>query len=143
MAKRTILLILALLGVGAAARWWIGAPKPVEGRFQLDSPQAARRQAERAATIAALEPPPAAVVPAPQLPTPTLPAPRRIPHTVSENIAPTRIITPIQDRTTIDYSLGAPQLKNSAADTDALERALKQIEEATKDAKFESPAPAK
>jgi hypothetical protein len=52
----------------------------------------------------------------------------------------TPLETPIQDKATIDFSIGAPVVRSDGDDKDALERALKNMAEATKDVKFEAPA---
>ena len=49
----------------------------------------------------------------------------------------TPLETPIQDKSTIDFSIGAPVVRSDGADKDALESALKNMAEATKDVKFE------
>lgn len=43
---------------------------------------------------------------------------------------------PIQDGATIDFSIGAPVVRSGGADTEALERALKEMAEATKGTAF-------
>jgi hypothetical protein len=46
---------------------------------------------------------------------------------------------PIQDGATIDFSHGAPMVKKQGKDQEALERALKEMAEATKDVTFPPP----
>jgi hypothetical protein len=43
---------------------------------------------------------------------------------------------PIQDNVTIDFSLGSPQVRSQGKDQEALERALKEMADATKDVTF-------
>lgn len=80
-----------------------------------------------------IEPPPPAVslmvadppiMAAPQV---RIPAPQRL--------APEMVI-PIQDGATIDYSIGAPVVRSGGKDTEALDRALREMEEATRTMTF-------
>jgi hypothetical protein len=49
---------------------------------------------------------------------------------------PLKMEVPIQNGATIDFSVGAPMIRSGGEDGDALERALKEMAEATKDTKF-------
>ena len=73
--------------------------------------------------VAAATPPPVAPRPVAASPVP----PREVP------------VVPIQDGATIDYSIGAPVVKMTGADKEALEKAAKELEEATKDVVITSP----
>jgi hypothetical protein len=87
--------------------------------------------------------------PPPQLPPPELPAPVisevvlappvlqpiALPA-VRTVVPPTKLEVPIQDRTTIDFSTGAPQIRVQGKDAEALDQALKEMAEATKDISF-------
>lgn len=46
-------------------------------------------------------------------------------------------VVPIQERTTIDFSLGAPMVRAQAEDQAAMDKALKEMNEAVKDITFE------
>lgn len=76
---------------------------------------------------------PVVVIPTPTLPPPPAPrplvAPRRDP-------VPGPLEVPIQDRATIDFSTGAAVVKKGGKDDEALDRALKEMAEATKDITF-------
>ena len=43
---------------------------------------------------------------------------------------------PIQDTATIDFSIGAPVVRSGGKDQEALDKALKEMAEATKDVSF-------
>lgn len=90
-----------------------------------------------------IEPPPPAfpvVVAAPPVITPkpiALPPP-------PQQLAP-ELVLPIQDQATIDFSIGSPVIKRDGSDAEALKKALKEIEEATRNLTIPSvkPEPAK
>lgn len=92
----------------------------------------------------AIPPPP---LPEPKIEVPTVPLPppgtvRPLPA-VAAPAANAGLEVPIQDGATIDFSIGAPVVRSQGADQAALEKALKEMAEATKDARFEAPpAPA-
>ena len=48
---------------------------------------------------------------------------------------------PIQDGATIDFSIGAPVVRSGGPDTEALDRALKEMADATKNVTFPPPPP--
>lgn len=48
----------------------------------------------------------------------------------------------IQDRQTIDFSKGSPEIRTTPADQAAIDAALKEMQEATKTISFEPPAKA-
>jgi hypothetical protein len=68
------------------------------------------------------------------IPTPVFPTPREVNIRVEP---PTlKMEVPIQDGATIDFSIGAPVVRSGGEDTLAIEKALKEMEAATKDTKF-------
>lgn len=80
----------------------------------------------------------------PSLPTPTMEMPTLAPPPLP---TPTPIMrpaerlgekqeVPIQDGATIDFSFGAPMVKSQGKDAEALEKALKEMAEATKNVEF-------
>jgi hypothetical protein len=71
----------------------------------------------------------AMTIPAPVLPTPKIPQVRVDPPALQMEI-------PIQHGATIDFSLGGPVVRSGGADDAALEKALKEMAEATKDVTF-------
>ena len=88
-------------------------------------------------------------LPEPKIETPTIPLPPPSAILVPPPAAPgarqseTRgLDVPIQQGATIDFSLGAPIVRSQGADKDALDKALKEMAEATKDVQF-APPPAK
>lgn len=84
----------------------------------------------RATVTAPIEPPPPAlplIVASPPVMTPkpiALPPP-------PQRLAP-ELVLPIQDQATIDFSIGSPVIKRGGSDTEAMDRALKEMAEATK-----------
>ena len=76
--------------------------------------------------------PPALVIP--ETPTVALPV---LPPVRSDPILG-RPEVPIQNQATIDFSTGAPVVKRHGVDQDALDAALREIAEVTKDAKIEA-----
>jgi hypothetical protein len=91
-----------------------------------------------------LRPPPP--LPPPELPPlvfaePVIPPPVikpiALPVVRTEAAPQSKPIVPIQDGATIDFSYGAPHIKLQGKDAEELEKALKEIAEATKDRTFE------
>jgi hypothetical protein len=86
-------------------------------------------------------------IPPPPLPTPdfgtvVLAPPALPPPRIAQPVTkPARQIVPIQNGTTIDFSLGVPMVKPQGDDQEALERALKEMAEATKDTTFNGKQP--
>lgn len=76
---------------------------------------------------------PALVIP--ELPAITLPAVSAQPR---PGPVPSPPEVPIQNQATIDFSTGAPVVRVQGKDQDALEAALKEMAEVTKDAKIEA-----
>ncbi len=128
MKFRVFLIVLGLAGVAAVAALLFYPPaKPAYAPL---TPAQRARALERARRF---EPAPAALVYAAPPVTPP-PQPIRIPP--PEPIVPTRLEVPIQDKATIDFSIGAPVVRSGGADTEAMDRALRQMEEATRNIKF-------
>jgi hypothetical protein len=91
-------------------------------------------------------------VPPPSIPPPTLPAPivmtptltpPPLPPPVTPPVTAKRVTgnpppmeVPIQDNATIDFSIGAPVVRSGGKDQEALEKALKEMAEATKNTTF-------
>jgi hypothetical protein len=75
-------------------------------------------------------------IPAPEAPALVIAPPVFAPPAIS-NARPTRLpelpVVPIQPGATIDFSSGGPVVKVQGADKEALEQALKEMAEATKD----------
>ncbi len=70
-----------------------------------------------------------ATIPIPAVPTPAMPSILVEPPALKMEV-------PIQHGATIDFSLGSPVVRSGGEDQAALERALKEMAEATKDVKF-------
>ena len=105
---------------------------------------------EPAPARAATAPPAVRLAPRPAShPLTTAPAPAApASASTAPSVAPARLAAPppevpIQDGATLDFSIGAPVVRSGGADTEALARALKEMEEATKNATFEPRAPEK
>jgi hypothetical protein len=88
-------------------------------------------------------------LPEPKIETPTIPLPPPSAIRVPPPAAPAArtaeargLDVPIQHGATIDFSLGAPIVRSQGADKEALDKALKEMAEATKDVQF-APTPAK
>lgn len=84
--------------------------------------------------------PPPPELPKPVIPEPViaLPTPPPIPLPVvraeaARSVTSPPAVVPIQNGVTIDFSYGGPQIKNQGKDAEALESALKEMSEATKD----------
>lgn len=91
-----------------------------------------------------VEPPP---LPEPKIEMPNVPLP--LPSAVSGSFAkrddrqPLKLEVPIQDGATIDFSIGAPVVRSQGDDKAALEKALKEMADATKDVQFPASTPEK
>jgi hypothetical protein len=70
------------------------------------------------------------------------PVSRPIVSPASPAVSPTSSGVAIEDRKTIDFSSGKPEVRNTDADKAAVDAAVKEIEAATKDVTF-GPAPTK
>lgn len=82
--------------------------------------------------------PPELPAPVVEMPTIPLPSPGSIlpDTTFRDNRQPMQMEVPIQNRATIDFSIGAPVVRSNPDDVEALDKALKEMAEATKDTKF-------
>lgn len=103
-------------------------------------PQADRQKINR--DFKEFKPPPIPPPPLPevQVSVPQLPPPapaRPVPIVAPRNDpVPGPPEVPIQDNATIDFSTGAPVVKKGGKDQEAIDRALKEMAEATKDISF-------
>ncbi|HUR59209.1 MAG TPA: hypothetical protein VM029_15945 [Opitutaceae bacterium] len=126
MKRRIFLIVLGAVGLALVLYFTPAAPPPKKAI----SPSQRAKQQE---ILRRFEPAQSAtVVVAP--PAPALPDVVRVP--APKPVLPTTLVVPIQDQATIDFSIGAPVVRSGGADTEALERALKQMDEATKDIQF-------
>lgn len=75
----------------------------------------------------------------PVIPPPTLPIATAMPAVGAKSATrwPLPMVVPIQDGATIDFSIGAPVVRSQGDDKAALDRALREMAEATKNTKFE------
>jgi len=90
-------------------------------------------------TVPTLEPPALVIPEIPPLTAPALtipPLPDIRPVTRSDPILGLPVV-PIQNQATIDFSTGAPVVRTGGKDQDALDKALKEMSDVLKDAKFE------
>ena len=85
-------------------------------------------------------PEPKIEIPTLPLPLPTAIVPRADATAATDDRRPLRLEVPIQDGATIDFSIGAPVVRSQGDDKAALEKALKEMAEATKDTQFSPPA---
>lgn len=130
MKFRLLWPVLAVLMVAAMFYFYRGNPAGSKAGPGVRSPTTKRVPLEApppAVPLVAVEPPvmTAHAITAPPV---QLPAPPR-------QVAPEMAI-PIQDRATIDFSIGAPVVRSGGSDAEALEKALRQMEEATKNISF-------
>ena len=106
-----------------------------------EPPQVNRRKLNRA--FKDWKPPEIAPPPLPELviATPAIPPPSISPPLIAprNDPVPGPLEVPIQNGATIDFSLGAPMVKMQGKDQEALDRALKEMAEATKDVTFPPP----
>ena len=130
-------IIWAVIVLAAIAGFYVVTIRPT----QTHSPGFSRKRPP----LRNLQPPEVALPPLPEpviamptiqppllnqpIPMPTM-DPRRTPRQV------VRPEVPIQDNATIDFSLGSPQVRVQGKDQEALERALKEMADATKDVTF-------
>lgn len=128
-------IIWALVVIAAAAGFYFVTIRPTN---QGGTERINRREIDRA--FKDFKPPP---IPPPPLPevviaTPQLPPPKRpVPIVAPRNDpVPGPPLVPIQDGATIDFSYGAPMVKKQGKDQEALDRALKEMAEATKGTTF-------
>ena len=89
--------------------------------------------------FAGFQPPPIPPPPLPEIRMPALPLPP--PPSVAgavrrDDSAPATLEVPIQNGATIDFSTGAPHVRMQGKDKEALDQALRDIAEATKETAF-------
>jgi hypothetical protein len=128
------LILAAIVITAMAAFYWV----TIRPAMHSTSPRVDRQQVDRA--FKDFKPP---EIPPPPLPkveiaTPTLPPPSRpVPIVAPRNDpVPGPLTVPIQDGATIDFSTGHPQVKMQGKDQEAIDRALKEMAEATKNVTF-------
>jgi hypothetical protein len=130
-------IIWAAIVLAAIAGFYVVTIKPT----QTHSPGFSRKRPP----LRNLKPPEVALPPLPQpvvaMPTltpPLLNQPIPIPPVggARETRKPMNPEVPIQDNATLDFSLGTPQLRVQGKDQEALDRALKEMAEATKGVTF-------
>ena len=129
-------IIWAVVVLAAAAGFYFVTIRPAAN--QGGAGRVNRKEIDRA--FRDFKPPP---IPPPPLPKvvislPTIPPPARPAPIVAprNDPVPGPPLVPIQNGATIDFSLGAPMVKMQGKDQEALERALKEMAEATKGANF-------
>lgn len=98
-----------------------------QGALPMVPPPAKPPRATRSAPV---EPPPPALPLIVATPPVITPKPIALPPP-PQRLAP-ELILPIQDQATIDFSIGSPVIKRGGSDTEAMNRALKEMAEATK-----------
>lgn len=80
---------------------------------------------------------PEPVMSTPALAPPLLPQPLVLPPVVRrEDRKPMKMEVPIQNSATIDFSIGAPVVRSGGKDQEAIDKALREMAEATKDITF-------
>jgi len=144
MKGRLLWFLVPIAALLIVVVWWWQTSTPATPPRQ--NPVVTRPMAPPAPT----EPSPAVVFrppPAPprsvETPTPVAPAlPAANPNPVASAPAPApKPDVAIEDGKTIDFSRGAPQVKDNANEQAIIARALKEMEEATKDVTFGPTAP--
>jgi hypothetical protein len=126
MKFRILLVVLGVITLGLLLYYTpsVSPPKKAFSPSQRAKQKELLRRFEPAQSASVVVAPPVA----------NLPEVIRVP--APKPVLPTKLEVPIQDQATIDFSIGAPVVRSGGADTEALERALKQMEEATKDLQF-------
>lgn len=111
------------------------------------SPRALNRQVNKEFRPADIPPPPLPEpkidIPALRLPSPEVVVPKSAianPTAPRDDRHPSQPEVPIQNGATIDFSIGAPVVRSQGEDQAALDKALKEMAEATKDVTFPPPA---
>lgn len=112
-----VVLISIAAGYFGYQRWIAPAIKP---------PAASARSAQDRA----ITPPPPAIPPVAVQPPVIATQPLALPPP-PRRVAP-ELFLPIQNQATIDFSIGSPVIKRGGSDEEAMQRALKEMEEATK-----------
>ena len=131
-------IIWAVVVLAAIAGFYFTTIRPT----QTSSPGFSRRRPP----LRDLQPPPIAPppLPAPNRTVPTLSPPplaNAVPPKAPvggrrDDRKPTRMEVPIQDQATIDFSIGAPVVRSDGKDKEALDKALQEMADATKNVTF-------
>ncbi len=136
-------IIWAVVLLAAAAGFYVVTIQPT----RTHSPGFSRKRPP----LRDLKPPEIAV---PKLPEPVIAMPALTPPLLNQPIKTPPVVArrepraapppevPIQDNATIDFSTGAPQVRVQGKDAEALDRALREMAEATKGATFPAKKPA-
>jgi hypothetical protein len=139
MNKRVVWLAAVLIAALVVAGFFVLRSRPIQParaeKPDLPAPvvRDVRPEPDIAVSIPVLQPP----APATSEVSIALPRPKK-------DIVPPPMIVPIQNGATIDFSIGSPEVRSGPDDTDALNKGLKEIDEAIKDVTFTSkPPPAK
>ena len=127
---KTRLLWTLILAVAAPALYF-GITRPHVSSI----PEILRESIDELKPVVPMIEPPALVIP--ELPTLTIPALPPIPAVTRSDPILGRAEVPIQNQATIDFSTGAPVVRTSGKDQDAIESALKEMSEVLKDATIE------
>ncbi|MES2695308.1 MAG: hypothetical protein V4773_17665 [Verrucomicrobiota bacterium] len=132
-------LIWIVVVVGALAGFYYATIRPM---LQPTAPRGLGRHVNSEFRPADIPMPP---LPEPKFETPVIPLPSPIfvaaPRDTRKPLAPPTV--PIQDGATIDFSIGAPSVRSIGDDKTALDKALKEMAEATKDIEFPPSVPEK
>src|SRR5690242_19453315 len=120
MKSRLLLIAIALVGLTAL---YCGIVRPRTSKVPQDIRDT---MADLRPAVPPLEPPEVVLPPVPTVQPPILKP------IVRNDPVPPKPEVPIQNGATIDFSTGAPVVKIGGKDQDALEAALKEIAEATK-----------
>lgn len=133
---KTRLLWLAVV-IAACAGFYFAMVKPA---LEPNLPSVTIEDLKKMRPPPPLPPPtlPAPVISEPVIPPPQLPPPVVLPPVVRNSVAEKPVV-PIQNGVTIDFSYGGPQIKNQGKDAEALDAALKEMAEATKNIQIVSP----
>lgn len=129
-------LLWAVVVLAAIAGFYFVTIRPA---LQESAPKVDRRQINR--DFQDFKPPPIPPPPLPEvaLTTPSLPppAPPAMPVVAPRNDpVPGPLEVPIQDRATLDFSTGAAVVKKGPTEQQLIDRAVKEMEDATKDIVF-------
>ena len=123
-------LIWTAVLIAAIAGFYFATIRPA---LRTPEPGPDRRRVDR--EFRAFEPPPIPPppLPEPRMPSLTLPPPGTV---LRNDPVPGPPEVPIQNGATIDFSTGAPHVRMQGKDQEALEKALRDIAEATKEVTF-------
>lgn len=130
-------LLWAMVVAAAIAAFYFATIHPM---MREPGPRFNRREVNRA--FKEFKPPPIPPPPLPEiaLTIPQLPLPQSLPIVAPRNDpVPRPLEVPIQSGATIDFSTGAPHIKMQGKDQEALDRALREMAEATKHVTFPPP----